>query len=205
MTCTLSIPQGDYFEWDDVITNNIAYAHQVPYLHDHSYSINNSSNIKSWDYAPSSQLSASPIENQYFHWGEIYESSTPTKTKDISSELISPILSENDAILQPENCESDVSTTLPSAIFTRDDSHLLTQPTQNVDYLSFPWHHREADLWASRKYLHATKRSHDREDQVSERLINAIWRTTAMNRLNLGKVDPRSFNWFVATLTEKEM
>ncbi|KAI1006755.1 hypothetical protein K3495_g1462 [Podosphaera aphanis] len=189
MTCAYSIPQGEYFEWEDIITDDFAYAQQVPYLSDHQFAEKYASKFKGCDFEESS-----PLENHYFHWGEPQEpkqdktiATTPEVLSPKATEKIEELSSSKNSICFPES-------NLTSDIFTRDDLEIFRQPSQNVDYLAFPWHKCEADLWASRKYLKISRKKKER-DQLSERLENASWRALIMGRLQLDKVNPRSFNW----------
>lgn len=91
--------------------------------------------------------------------------------------------------------EENVSNDSPSTK-SYDDLDITPLPIQNVDYLTYSWHNCEADLWASRKYLKATRSGNaELEKQTYERLRNASWRAIAAGRLNLKKVDPKSIQW----------
>ncbi|KAA8642340.1 GATA-like domain-containing protein [Aspergillus tanneri] len=70
-----------------------------------------------------------------------------------------------------------------------DDCLIEDEPSRHVDYLSHEW--KEADIWASWRYMAARKKAFDK----GVRLENALWRTWAKLKFNLGIVSPKTLNW----------
>ncbi|CCU76171.1 hypothetical protein BGHDH14_bgh02260 [Blumeria hordei DH14] len=196
---SFAIPQDDYFEWEDIITDD--YVPTLQHLtskHPEYCYVSNSDNyqLESTELEKSGHKSF-PYDDHQFHWVHPSESRLPTvdSTRELSSEI--PSKPEVCTIEKstPQKCPARNTSNMPCEIETRDDSGLKPQPVRNVDYLSFPWHQCESDLWASHKYLRVTRKQHSQE-HTYKRLKNACWRAVAVGRLNLDPVDPQKLNWY---------
>lgn len=154
--------------------------------------------FKSLEQQVSPQPVSLPIyENFNIDWSDTHQSNT-------DSEMVPQASNNTQAAPEKQNIEKTqtharencLRPLIDLKLKAHDDLDLAVQPTQNVDYLAFPWYRCEGDLWASRKYLESRRKKDDaHEDQTYDRLRNASWRAVAVGRLNLKKVDPRSFNW----------
>ncbi|PGH13158.1 hypothetical protein AJ79_03865 [Helicocarpus griseus UAMH5409] len=94
-----------------------------------------------------------------------------------------PSLSSNPPAIEQSECEP----IMPRII--GDDTSIEDEPTNHVDYLSHDW--KEEDIWSSWKYI-ASRRE---EYNNGMRLENAVWRTWAKAKFQLGTVTPESLNW----------
>ncbi|CAD6504227.1 BgTH12-05960 [Blumeria graminis f. sp. triticale] len=196
---SFAIPQDDYFEWEDIITDDyVPTLQHFTSKHPDYFHVSNSDNyqIKSTEFEKSSHKSF-PYDDHQFHWVHPSESRLPTV--DSTRELSSKTLSKPEVCViekkPTQKCPARNTSNVSCEIETRDDSGLKPQPVRNVDYLSFPWHQCESDLWASHKYLRVTRKQHSQE-HTYKRLKNACWRAVAVGRLNLDPVDPQKLNWY---------
>ncbi|KAK6454638.1 RNA processing protein [Scheffersomyces xylosifermentans] len=88
----------------------------------------------------------------------------------------SPTLSETLDLNSPE-------------LLPHDDTDIMTEPSQHVDYLSHKWD--VSDISKSWRYV--IQKRKDVAD--SARLENASWRTWAQRRCNLKTISPEALNW----------
>lgn len=200
MVDTCAIPQDDYFEWEDLMTNRpfTSFDHDFSFLPDYDMPKDLYSCFKSLEQQVSPQPVSLPVyENFNLDWSDTQQSNIDSETASQSSNKTQVALEKQDTeTIQTHARENCLRPLLDPKFQAHDDSDITVPPTQNVDYLAFPWHRYEGDLWASRKYLESRrKKSNKHEIQIYDRLRNATWRAIAMGRLKLKKVDPRSFNW----------
>ena len=99
---------------------------------------------------------------------------------------------ESESLREADHCAKSLQTTYSGEWQSMgDDSTIKPDPSRHVDYFSHKW--REEDLWTSWKHL-ASKRS---QMQNQDRLENAIWRTWAQVKNDLGTVAPGELRWYV--------
>lgn len=192
-----TVPQDEYFEWEDVMDSfNSSNSRQIPFLS--CYQAPSGYN-SFFEHPNLDKQTASPpqvYECHDFDW-TFLQSNTNDSEQNIPL-LNTPV--EEMTMYSPRSIcstpeEEIVSNDSPSTK-AYDDLDVMPLPIQNVDYLTYAWHNCEADLWASRKYLKASRNENaELEKQTNERLRNASWRAVAAGRLNLKKVDPKSIQW----------
>ena len=71
-----------------------------------------------------------------------------------------------------------------------DDTAVQSEPTRQVDYLSYNW--KEEDIWASWRHIVGHRDAYPN----SVRLENASWRTWAKSIHRLKTVSPEILNWY---------
>lgn len=195
-----AIPQDEYFEWDDVIQNKVcAYPDTISLLPEYQIPTNCYPGTKGLDLGLSDQsLPLLSFDDYQFNWAGTHQN-TESETVRSSSPFHS-VLDDNSASFSSESDPCIPAQQEKLALGNklkpfRDDTFISPSPLQNVDYLSHDWHRCEEDIWATIRYLKTTKSNYDIDDQTYERLSNACWRALPVGRLNLKKVNPRSFNW----------
>ncbi|TQS37362.1 hypothetical protein Golomagni_02168 [Golovinomyces magnicellulatus] len=192
-----TVPQDEYFEWEDVMDSfNTSNSRQVPFLSCYQAP----SVYNSFFEQPNLDKQTAPPPPVYechdFDW-------TFLQTDSNDSEQNIPLLNtpvEEMTMYSPRSIcstpEEEILSNDSPSTKAYDDLDIMPLPIQNVDYLTYAWHNCEADLWASRKYLKASRYENaELEKQTNERLRNASWRAVAAGRLNLKKVDPKSIQW----------